>query len=68
MNNSEIDYRAGVNSLSILCVNRQVVIDLKNFFIVRVMEHCNRLPRVVVESSFLEMFKAYLYTYLGNLI
>ena len=40
----------------------------KNFFMVRVMEHWNRLPREVVESSSLEAFKACLDTYLGNLL
>ena len=40
----------------------------KNFFAVRGMEHCNRLPRVVVESPSLEIFKARLDTYLGSLL
>ena len=34
------------------CINMQ-----KNLFMVRVMEHCNRLPREVVESSSLEIFQ-----------
>ena len=40
----------------------------KSFFIVRVMEHWNRQPREVVESSSLEIFKARLDAYLGNLL
>ena len=39
----------------------------KNFFMVRVMEHWNRLPREVVESP-LEIFKAHLDAYLSNLL
>ena len=40
----------------------------KNFFTVRVMEYWNRLPREVVESPSLEIFKACLDAYLGNLL
>uniref|UniRef100_A0A8C3CN94 Reverse transcriptase domain-containing protein n=1 Tax=Cairina moschata TaxID=8855 RepID=A0A8C3CN94_CAIMO len=40
----------------------------KNFFTVRVTEHWNRLPREVVESSSLEIFKACLDAYLGSLL
>ena len=40
----------------------------KNFFTVRVMEHWNRLPREVVESPSLEIFKACLDTYLDSLL
>ena len=29
----------------------------KNFFLKRVMRHCNRFPRKMVESTSLEMFK-----------
>jgi len=32
----------------------------KNFFTLRVTEHWNRLPRGVVDSPFLEIFKTYL--------
>jgi len=40
----------------------------KNFFMVRVMEHWNRLPRKVVETPSMEIFKARLDTYLYNLL
>jgi len=40
----------------------------KNFFTVRVTEHWNRLPREVVESPSLEIFKACLDAYLGSLL
>ena len=40
----------------------------KNFFMVRVTECCNRLPREVVGSPSLEIFKACLDAYLGNLL
>uniref|UniRef100_A0A8B9BY01 Reverse transcriptase domain-containing protein n=1 Tax=Anser brachyrhynchus TaxID=132585 RepID=A0A8B9BY01_9AVES len=40
----------------------------KNFFMVRVTEHWNRLPREVVESPSLEIFKARLDAYLGSLL
>jgi len=32
----------------------------KNFFTVRVTEHCNRLPREAVEFPSMEMFKTHL--------
>jgi len=41
---------------------------LKNFFTVRVMEHGNRLPREVVDSPSLAMFKTHLDAYLSNLV
>jgi len=39
----------------------------KNFFTVRVMERCRRLPREVVEPPSMETFKACLYAYLCDL-
>ena len=45
------------------CTNMQ-----KNFFTVRVLEHWNRLPRVVVESPSMEIFKTHLDTYLCDLL
>ncbi|KFV75415.1 hypothetical protein N308_07166, partial [Struthio camelus australis] len=40
----------------------------KNFFAVRVTEHWNRLPRGVVESPSLEIFKTRLDVILGNML
>ncbi|KFV77672.1 hypothetical protein N308_06996, partial [Struthio camelus australis] len=40
----------------------------KNFFTVRVTEHWTRLPREVVESPLLEIFKTCLDVILGNLL
>ena len=40
----------------------------KNFFTVRVTEHWNGLPREVVESPSLEIFKSRLDTYLCDLV
>ena len=40
----------------------------KNFFIVRVMEHWNRLPREVVDSPSLETVSMCLDAYLCNLV
>ena len=38
----------------------------KHFFTVKVTNHWHRLPREVVESPFLEIFKSHLDTVLGN--
>ena len=40
----------------------------KNFFMVRVTEHWNRLPKEVVESPSLEIFKTHVDTYLCDLV
>ena len=40
----------------------------KRVFTVRVTEHCQRLPREVVESPLLEIFKSHLGVVLGNLL
>ena len=40
----------------------------KNFFTVRVTEHWHRLPREVVESPSLELFKTHLDVMLCNLL
>ncbi|KFV75954.1 hypothetical protein N308_14297, partial [Struthio camelus australis] len=40
----------------------------KNFFPVRVTEHWHRLPREVVESPSLEVFKSHLDVILGNML
>ena len=40
----------------------------KNFFTVRVTKQWNRLPREVVESPSLEIFKTHLDTYLCDLV
>ena len=40
----------------------------RNFFTVRVTEHWNRLPRGVVDSPSLEIFKTHLDAYLCSLL
>ena len=45
------------------CINIQ-----RNFFTVRVMEHWIRLPRQIVDSPSLEIFKTCLDTYLCSLL
>ena len=40
----------------------------KKFFTVRVVRHCNRLPREVVDAPSLEVFKARLDGTLSNLV
>ena len=40
----------------------------KNFLMVRVMEHWNRLPKEVVESPSVEIFKTRLDAYLCDLL
>jgi len=40
----------------------------KNFFPLRVTEHCNRLPREAVESPSLEIFKTHLDAVLCSLL
>ncbi|KFV73001.1 hypothetical protein N308_11259, partial [Struthio camelus australis] len=49
--------------------HRHVSLNLrKNFFTVRVTEHWNRLPREIVESPSLEIFKSHLDVILGNML
>ena len=55
------------NSLTLKQRKFQTKIMWKNFFMVRVMEHWNRLPREVVESPAMEIFKTHLDVYLCDL-
>lgn len=40
----------------------------KSFFTLGVIEHCNRLPRKIVESPSLELFKSFLDTILSYML
>jgi len=48
--------------------HRKFQVNMKNFFPLRVMEHWNRLPREVVESPSLEIFKTRLEMVLCSLL
>ena len=43
-------------------------LDVRKFFTVRVVRHCNRLPREAVDTPSLEVFKARLDGALSNLV
>jgi len=48
--------------------HRKFYIDMWRNFMVRMTEHWNRLPREVMESPTIEIFKTYLDSYLCNLL
>ena len=48
--------------------HRKFHTNMRKKFTVRVTEHWNRLPREVVESPSLEIFKAHMDAYMGNLL
>ena len=48
--------------------HRKFYTNLQNFFTLWVTEHWNRLPREVMESPSLEIFKTHLATYLCDLL
>jgi len=43
-------------------------LDMKNYFMMRVVRHCNRLPRNIANAPSLEVFKVRLDRALSNLI
>lgn len=47
-------------------MHRKFHLNMRKNFTVKVTEHCNRLPRVVVQSSSLEISKSHLDTILTN--
>lgn len=47
-------------------MHRKFHLNMRKNFTVKVTEHCNRLPRVVVELSSLEISKSHLDTILRN--
>jgi len=60
---------ATISYLTKILEHRKFHINMeKNFFTVRVMEHWNRLPREVVESPSMEIFKICLNAYLCYLL
>jgi len=48
--------------------HRKFCTNMQRNFSVRVMEHWNRLPREVVNSPYLKIFKTHLNAYLCNLM
>ena len=53
-------YRIGGNGQKNWNTGSLITNTRKNFFTVRITEHWNRLPRKVLESQFLEIFKTHL--------
>lgn len=50
-----------------LCQRMELVIK-KNFFMKRIVKHCNKLPGALVESPCLEMFKRHVDVALGDMV